>query len=439
MKLTQSIIAAIFLLIGCWGLLFETTLNDFPQLIGFYFIAFVGYFFALKSEAKIALWICLGFLIRLMSLVAFPGLSDDIYRFIWDGWLITEGINPFASLPTDVKIPLNGYQEFLLDKMNSPNYYSVYPTILQGIFALTVLVIPAGLFYQSVFMKVILLTTEIIGVYFGYRLLKKLEMKKGLILLYFLNPLVIVELMGNMHMEIVMIAGFSFFLWAWHEKLYVAAAFGLTFSVAAKLITILVSPFLLKRRKLGKIVLFGLFVAVMLLALFLPLFISTYENFGKGLDLYFQKFEFNASIYYILRSIGYWFKGYNIIGSLGPALAMISALTILFLAWREKSTSIQSLCRYLTFGLSAYYFMGTTIHPWYTSLLVFLAIFSDLRYPIYWSFLVVFSYAKYYQDGRYYLICVALEYISLLVLMILEYRNVRKFKLNKLETKVSSH
>lgn len=428
MKILKSIVASLLLFIGCFALLYMSTINDFPRILGFYSLSFLGYFIIIRGNfGHIYTWLGLGLLIRVISIFIFPSLSDDIYRFIWDGWLITEGINPFTSTPSSFSETLPGFQAFLLDKMNSPDYYSVYPTILQAIFSFTVWCIPAGIFMQSVLMKCVLLGFEIIAVFFAYRLLSKLKLDRRIILIYVLNPLVIVELMGNLHMELIMIAGFSFFLWSWYEKKYYLAAAGLSFSVAAKLITVVVSPFLLRRVKLKKLFQFGLTTGLLLILLFMPLFMSTYENFGKGLDLYFQKFEFNASIYYLLRAIGYWYKGYNIIGSLGPTLALISGFSILYLAWREKDTSIASLCKYLCIGLTIYYFMGTTVHPWYISLLVFLCMFSNLKYPILWSFLAIFSYSKYYEDERYYLAFVCLEYSILYIFLFLEWKDISLF------------
>ena len=37
---------------------------------------------------------------RLLILFSFPLLSDDIYRFIWDGSLLHHGINPFSLTPS---------------------------------------------------------------------------------------------------------------------------------------------------------------------------------------------------------------------------------------------------------------------------------------------------------------------------------------------------
>jgi len=239
------------------------------------------------------------------------------------------------------------------------------------------------------------------------------------IFVYLLNPLVIVELMGNMHMELLMIFGFSVFLWgSLAQRTWMQGLLGLVFSISSKLVTAIALPFMLRRIPLREWVKQGLFFALAMLLLFAPMIWGSYENFGKGLDLYFQKFEFNASFYYMFREIGFLTKGYNVIGKLGPVLALISAVTVLVLAWKEKETTIQSLCTHVIIALTVYYSLSTTVHPWYISLLVFMSIFTNLRYVYIWSFLGILSYSKYYGDGDYYYYLIALEYVVLWVFIV---------------------
>jgi alpha-1,6-mannosyltransferase len=142
--------------------------------------------------------------------------------------------------------------------------------------------------------------------------------------------------------------------------------------------------------------------------------IRAVANFLSGLGLYFKVFEYNASIYYLARWLGYLLKGYDTIAVTGTLLAIISLCVILAIAWREKQTSWESLLSSMLVCLSAYLLLATTVHPWYLTTLVALSALTKYRYAVAWSFLAVLSYSAYqstpYNENLW---LVAAEYILL--------------------------
>jgi len=78
--------------------------EDFTLIATGYLISFASYIYlirALSLEPTIFI-IGLAILARLLIIPAFPNLSDDIYRFIWDGRLWHDGIHPFLHLPYEL-------------------------------------------------------------------------------------------------------------------------------------------------------------------------------------------------------------------------------------------------------------------------------------------------------------------------------------------------
>ena len=75
-------------------------------------------------------------LFRLIFLFAIPNLSQDFYRFIWDGRMILEGINPFISIPETFvekgNIPISqGMELYRGMGQLSGSHYTNYPPVNQ--------------------------------------------------------------------------------------------------------------------------------------------------------------------------------------------------------------------------------------------------------------------------------------------------------------------
>ena len=123
------------------------------------------------------------------------------------------------------------------------------------------------------------------------------------------------------------------------------------------------------------------------------------NNYSKTVGLWFNNFEFNASIYYILRAIGYSITGYNEIGIIGKILPLISVLVILGFSVLKKNNSIPKLSTSVLLVFTIYLFLSTTVHPWYIATLVMLCIFTNYRYPLIWSVVILLSYLSYLGIG----------------------------------------
>ncbi len=398
-----------FLILGCYAPLF-----------GLYILTYRLY----KSHQDVLLFVFLSIFLRVILMFAFPNLSDDIYRFLWDGYLINEGINPFLFTP-DEWMSQSGIAEHyrvIYPHLNSPGYYSVYPPIAQGVFTICVKVFPTSLYWASVSMKLFFVLSEIFTIYFIMKTLQLLRLPTHRVLLYALNPLIIIELVGNLHFEALMILFFVLALWSFMRRRYGLFGFFFALSVAAKLLPLMFLPFFLLRMRFRQSVV-ACTVLIFSLGLFFLPFLSSelILNFSKSLNLYFQKFEFNASIYYLMRWLGYQRYGYNLIGTFGPLLSIFTFLIILGLAWFEKSRRLRRLFKSCLFAFTVYLLLGTTIHPWYLALPVFCSVFTYYRYAIFWSGLITLTYINYaYASYHENLWVVFLEYSIVLTILVIE-------------------
>ena len=143
----------------------------------------------------------------------------------------------------------------------------------------------------------------------------------------------------------------------------------------------------------------------------------------SSVDLYFRKFEFNASIYYLFRYLGQQISGYNLIRYIGPALAVITLGSNLFLASSKIKYTFSNFARYGLISWSIYLLLATTVHPWYVITILFFSIFTDIKYPSIWTYLIFMSYVNY-SYPKYYenLWWIFLEYAFLIIWIFIEYK-----------------
>ena len=404
--------------------------HDAVPLTVAYVILFVLYLlllFMLKKPALIRFSTFFSLLIRLSLLFALPNLSDDFYRFIWDGRLLNHGINPFIHLPSyyidNPAMAPAGISRDLFLKLNSPGYFTIYPPVNQFLFWLAAFISPDSIQGAVVVIRVFILMAEAGNLYIIKKLLNTYKIPEKNLLIYALNPLVILELSGNLHFEgvVVFFVLASVYLLHRNKLLYAAASFAL--AISTKLIPLIFLPFILSRLSFKKTVYFYLMCGALTVLTFLPLLNAEFiEGVSSSLSLYFQKFEFNASLYYLLREYGYYLEGYNIIGKAGSFLAFITLVAIVHYAFYEVCTRQKTLPHTFLWALLIYLSLATTLHPWYIIPLIAYCLFTSYRFPLLWSFLIFLTYTHYHADGfRENLYLVLAEYLILVAFLMWEW------------------
>ena len=164
-----------------------------------------------------------------------------------------------------------------------------------------------------------------------------------------------------------------------------------------------------------------------LISFALILDLEVIQNLFISIDLYFQKFEFNASIFYILQAIGFQNYGYDVVQTLGPALSIIALLIILFLSLRKK-IQIHNLPAQMLWIFLVYLLCATTVHPWYIIVLFSLSLFADKVFPLTWTLTAVMSYYAYSQpDWKESSLLIAFEYGIVLLVFALESGHLEKY------------
>lgn len=402
-----------------------TPRENFYQVISYFTVLFGLYFFFISKYPKSVqlntiLYVAIGF--RALHLFALPNLSDDYFRFIWDGLLTTKEISAFQYLPSTVlelKIIDNAN---LFSSLNSPEYFSVYPPVCQFIFALGAVISPNSPIGAVIVMKVCLLIFEVGTIFLLKHLLTKFDLGTHKVVYYALNPLVIVEFSNNLHFEASMI---FFTLLAItlliYEQFYQSAVlFG--FAICTKFLPILFLPFLFRRIGFVKTIIYGVIAGITSVLLFYPfmnqeILLNIFDSIG----LYFHTFEFNGSIYYLSK----WLR-YEVFAYFPLIFGGIALLLYVFILMRDKNTWA-SFFEGITLTLTVYFAFSSTVHPWYIAGILPFFVFTNYRYLIVWTALLPLTYITYqttaYQQNFY---LVAIEYLIVYAVLVYDLLPTKK-------------
>lgn len=441
LQLLLTIISAVLYFVFAYHL--ERT--EHFKLVLIYTVLFVSFYVLLKNNTEnIKFLTAVAFIFRAIFILAIPNLSQDFYRFIWDGRMILEGLNPYLYTPesfiTQNQFPVAQAQELYVGMRElNASHFTNYPPVNQLCFIIAGIFANKSIVGAAMVLRLLIIAADFGTLYFGKKLLEKLKLPVHNIFWYILNPFIIIELTGNLHFEGVMIFFLVWSLYLLHANKWKLAAVVFALSIATKLVPLMFLPLFFwwfyKRKDqshainsetkqsvkkneidtlplhsvqasqtlgnniwigMTKLITFYTIVIATTLLLFAPFFSTQFiNNYSKTVGLWFGNFEFNASIYYILREIGYWFRGWNEIAIIGKALPIITVLYILYLSFYRKKTDVKKLIIAMLFSFTIYLFLSTTVHPWYIATILSLSVFTNYKFPLVWSFIVIISYLAY--------------------------------------------
>ncbi|MEQ9290381.1 MAG: hypothetical protein RIG77_25840 [Cyclobacteriaceae bacterium] len=388
------------------------------QLSISYLLVFAIYLYAIRylqfTKAQI---LTFSVLCRVAMFFALPGLSDDFYRFIWDGRLISHGINPFVHVPDffmQQPTQLGTLSPALYEQLNSQHYTTLYPPVSQLFFWLAALISPHDLTGSVFFLRLIILLFDVGNILLIMAILRQNQMSELRVVIYAFNPLVILELTGNLHFEGIMLFFILGFVYLYGLNKVKLSTIPFSLAIATKLIPLMFLPLVLKKLKLPAFIGFGLLAGGITVLTFFP-FLDWHflSGMSESLDLFFRKFEFNGGLFFLFREIGWFYKGYDMVSTIGPLMSLAAlALILAYSFWSKKSTNILSGFTVILFIQLS---LATTVHPWYIIPLVAFSCQTNFKFPLVWSALIFLTYAGYSETGYSHpFFLIGVEYIIVL-------------------------
>jgi len=347
-----------------------------------------------EAMAKEAIYIILAFTIifRAIYLPTTPTLSDDVYRFYWDGKVAANGINPYQYAPNAVD--LDKYHDANWDMINNKDVSSPYPPFSQMTFMLGYLLYPS---VQSIYVfKALSTIFDVLTVIVLFQLLRGFGLDPRLSIIYAWSPLAVLEFAHAGHNDSMAIFFMVFSFLALQRGGRTTSAACLALGALTKIFPLIFAPVMFRAwGKKGTAVFLGL------LALFYLPYIGAGSNVFSGLSVYADRWLFNGSIFpTILRGL---------LGSgltTGSAQAMfyaklivavpfVAVLAYLVLRSRKFWFDTRELFKYAFVLVGLFLLLTSTVEPWYLLWVVpFLCVFLSPSWVLL-SGSVVLSYFIY--------------------------------------------
>ena len=267
----------------------------------------VGVFLALMAIASIAyllvIWLVhsrepgpttaligcllLGLMFRVALVGAAPIVSDDAYRYIWDGRAQQHGLNPYESVPNDPKL------EFLHTELTrrihptNAALPAIYPPLAQRLFYGVTSI------HESVeALAIAMVLADVLIIVLLWRWLVAAGRNRWWVLAYAWHPLVVLEGAGGAHIDsfgtlLLVASGFAL-----SRRRSLLASVTFVGAIAIKFVPIVLVPLLWRRIRLVH----AIAAAVVLVLLYLPFMREGVLPVGS-LGTYLSQWRFNAPIF----------------------------------------------------------------------------------------------------------------------------------------------
>jgi alpha-1,6-mannosyltransferase len=212
---------------------------------GIYLVAVWLVLHSRPSRSMFMLVVAFAAVFRLGIVFAPPYLSDDIYRYVWDGRVQAAGINPYRYVPSAPELA-HLRDEHIYPKINRRDYaHTIYPPLAESTF-----LVATRISDSVVWMKLTMLGFELVGMWAMVQLLASYGLAQQRLLIYAWHPLVVWEFAGSGHVDAIAIAFIALAFLAWRKNKGSGAGLALASATLIKLFPIVLLPAFLKRTTL---------------------------------------------------------------------------------------------------------------------------------------------------------------------------------------------
>ncbi len=347
-----------------------------------YFIVLYG--LEHSPDRRATFWIILlgAILFRLTLLPLAPTLSDDPYRYHWDGQIQLAGYNPYSVRPDDLHIgaritPLG----HALPAHDMPN---IYPPLAELVFKAAARYLPGTIAFKLPFFF-----ADLLAVFLLAGCLRSSTNRNFRLAIYAWNPLVIVELAGTGHSDALALAALLAALLIIRSRIGVSTIL-LAAAALLKIFPVMLFPLWLKRAGWPRSWISwaaGFASAALGLICFWP-YRAALPHIPATLAYFVAHWhDNNASLFSVLRIFS---------GSADWAAGIGEGTVVALSLWAAVRRLEPERAAYLIFG--AILLLSPNAYPWYfTWIIPFLCFFPNPA----WLLLTVLQFLSYSVLIRY--------------------------------------
>ncbi len=286
----------------------------------------------------------LGLVWRLVLLGATPLVSDDAYRYLWDGRVQQHGLNPLRTVPADPRLShLHTNPTRRIDP-TSAVLPSIYPPLAQRFFFLV-----TSVHESALALAIAALVCDLLIIGLIWRWLTVTGRSPWWVLAYAWHPLVALEGAGGAHVDIfgtLLLVGAAYAL---SRRRTLLASVGVAGAFVVKFLPVVLLPLLWKRIRLAD----GAVGAVLIVLLYLP-FLDGGQFPVGSLGTYLAQWRFNGPLF---RWLAPWIGTAAVVG-----LAVVAGLAAAIHARRTRNPDDPGAW---VWPLAATICLLPAIYPWY--------------------------------------------------------------------------
>jgi len=357
---------------------------------------------------------------RIIMIPLKPGLSHDIMRFLWDGRLLANGVNPYLYRPNASELEAFKNVPYFLD-YEFKYTFTVYPPVAQLLFGGAHLLTgddPFGI-------KLAVTIFDVINILLLVILMREIKGSISLsgLVMYAWAPLLVVESAGNAHIEPLMTFLLLLSLHWLHKSRFRLSSLSLSLACWSKLYPILLLPVYLKYlrdskgRGLREFALVFVLSSSLMLA---PVFISSGSNLLYQIFWYSQNIAYNSSVFMVVDGVLASLGVGNVVAEVLVYAAFLVSITAILRLKRVRSLPDVADTSILVFG--AFLLFAPAVFQWYVLwLLPFLAIRGLNRDGIPWLYLsgaIVLAYLPQFSLNYDAITISLLEYAPFYLLLV---------------------